>query len=163
MLNEPITQVQFAELVGVTQQAISDLVNRGTLRRGDTAGAWLISYCANLREQAAGRASTGDLDLVQERARLAKEQADKVAMANAVERRELAPVSLMEVILAKLGRQIVGILEALPVTLKRNCPHLAADDIKTIQAEIIKARNYAANIELNLNILDDNDGTEEVD
>ena len=158
-----MTQGQFAELVGVTQQAISDLVNRGTLRRGDTAGAWLISYCANLREQAAGRASTGDLDLVQERARLAKEQADKVAMANAVERRELAPVSLMEVILAKLGRQIIGILEALPVELKRNCPHLTADDIKTIQAEIIKARNYAANIELNLNILDDNDGTEEID
>lgn len=163
MLNEPITQGQFAELVGVTQQAISDLVNRGTLRRGDTAGAWLISYCANLREQAAGRASTGDLDLVQERARLAKEQADKVAMGNAVERRELAPVSLMEVILAKLGRQIIGILEALPVELKRNCPHLTADDIKTIQAEIIKARNYAANIELNLNILDDNDRTEEID
>lgn len=160
-MNEQITQGQFADMVGVTQQAISDQLSRGVLQRGDTAAGWLRAYCRNLREQAAGRASMGDLDLVQERARLAKEQADKVAMANAVERRELAPVSLMEVTLSKLGRQIIGILEALPVNLKMNCPHLTTEDLALITAQIIKARNYAANIELQSDLSDDHDGTEE--
>ena len=153
-------------MVGVTQQAISDLVSRGTLQRGGTAGQWLRAYCSNLREQAAGRASMGDLDLVQERARLAKEQADRVAMANQQERRELAPVGLMEVAIARVGRQIAGILEAIPVQLKRSSANITPDDLRIITAEIIKARNMAAALELNLDDLNGsvgNNGTEEGD
>lgn len=163
LLNEQMTQAQFAELVGISQQAISELLGRGTLRRGDTAGAWLRSYCENLREQAAGRASTGDLDLVQERARLAKEQADKAAMNNQQQRRELAPVALLEVALSNVGRKISGVLEAIPVQLKRSSANITADDLRIITAEIIKARNMAASIELNLDELNGSDATEEGD
>lgn len=149
-MDKVITQTQFAELVGVTQQAISGLVLRGVLQAGDTGGQWLLSYCENLREQAAGRASLGDLDLVQERARLAKEQADRVAMQNMVERKEMAPVNLLEIVLAKVARQVVATLEAIPVQLKRNSTSISADDLKFITSEIIKARNIAAAMEFNL-------------
>lgn len=145
-----MTQTQFAELVGVSQQAISSLVGRGVLNSGDTGAVWLKHYCENLREQAAGRASMGDLDLVQERARLAKEQADRVEMQNQISRREVAPVNLLEVVLAKVARQIVANLEAIPVQLKRNSTTISQEDLNYITSEIIKARNIAANMELNL-------------
>lgn len=142
-----MTQTQFADLIGVSQQAVSELLLRGTLRRGDNADVWLRAYCENLREQAAGRASTG---LVQERARLAKEQADRVAMSNQQARRELAPVNVLEIALAKVGRQIVAVLEAIPVQLKRSSTTITAEDLRIITDEIIKARNLAAGIEINL-------------
>ena len=145
-----MTQTQFAELVGVSQQAISSLVGRGILNSGDIGSVWLKHYCENLREQAAGRASTGDLDLVQERARLAKEQADRVEMQNQISRKEVAPVNLLEVVLAKVARQIVGNLEAIPVQLKRNSTTISQEDLKYITSEIVKARNIAAAMELNL-------------
>lgn len=145
-----MTQTQFAELVGVSQQAISSLVGRGVLNSGDTGAVWLKHYCENLREQAAGRASMGDLDLVQERARLAKEQADRVEMQNQISRKEVAPVNLLEVVLAKVARQIVANLEAIPVQLKRNSTTISQEDLKYITSEIIKARNIAATMELNL-------------
>ncbi len=47
------------------------------------------AYIENIREQAAGRASAGELVLSDERARLAKEQADAKEMENAVMRADL--------------------------------------------------------------------------
>lgn len=157
-----ITQAQFADLVGVSQQAISNLIARGVLTAGDTCGQWLRDYCENLREQAAGRASSGDLDLVQERARLAKEQADKVAMANQVELRELAPVTVLEGVIAKVGRQIAANLEAIPVQLKRSSTSISSEDLQLITQEIIKARNLAASMELNLDELNGPVGDSEI-
>lgn len=148
-----MTQTQFAELVGVSQQAISSLVGRGVLNSGDTGAVWLKHYCENLREQAAGRASMGDLDLVQERARLAKEQADRVEMQNQISRKEVAPVNLIELVLADVARKIISELDAIPVELKRNSKSISSEDLQYISNEIIKARNKAAQIELNLDDL----------
>jgi len=162
-LDFAMTQEKFGELVGISQPAVSELLTRGVLQRHGSAGEWLKAYCGNLREQAAGRASGGDLDLVQERARLAKEQADKVAMANAQTRKELAPISLIELVLANMGRQVAGVLEALPVQLKRSSTNLTNDDIRLLTSEIIKARNIAANIKLNLDDIDGLIGNSESD
>lgn len=106
-----------------------------------------IAYIRSLRESASGREAIGDLDLAAERARLAKEQADKIAMQNEVSRRELAPVTLIEEVLAKVGRQIAGVLESIPVQLKRRSS-LSGDDLDYITAEIVKARNLAAAIKV---------------
>lgn len=153
-IHEVATQQQFAVLVGISQQAVSELVQRGILARGAVLQEWLLSYCGNLREQAAGRASDGELDLVQERARLAKEQADKVAMSNAQMRRELAPVVMLEAVLARTARQIAAVLEAIPTQIKRRL-HLSAAAIDVINGEIAKARNAAASVELKF----DDDGS----
>ncbi|GGX01502.1 hypothetical protein GCM10011282_04290 [Undibacterium macrobrachii] len=153
MLDKVMTQTQFAELVGVSQQAISSLVGRGVLNSGDTGAVWLKHYCENLREQAAGRASMGDLDLVQERARLAKEQADRVEMQNQLARKEVAPVNLIELVLADVARKIISELDAIPVELKRNSKSISSEDLQYISNEIVKARNKAAQIELNLDDL----------
>lgn len=158
-MHSTVTQSQFAELIGVSQQAVSDLINRGVLDRQASAGQWLRAYCSHLREQAAGRASTGDLDLVQERARLAKEQADRVAMENAKERRELAPVSLMESTLSNIAAKTCGILEAIPVNLKRN-HGLPVEAVNYVRDQIITARNQIATMKLELEDDDAEDDTE---
>lgn len=122
-----------------------------------------IVYIRRIREQAAGRATSGDLDLATERARLAREQADRVAMLNARQRRELAPVAVIETVLARVGRQIAGILEALPVQLRRRAANLTTEDIEFLQAEIDKARNVATRIEIDLEELNGPAGDPESD
>ncbi|WP_349609122.1 terminase small subunit [Cupriavidus sp. DF5525] len=109
----------------------------------------LLAYCSHLRETAAGRASEEEgLDLVTERARLAKEQADRIALQNEVTRRELAPVHLIEQVLSQAGARVAGILEAIPGMLKRRLPSLSADDVELITREVAKARNIAAAVTL---------------
>lgn len=147
-LEGKITQAKFGELVGISQPAVSDLMSRGVIEEGQTAGAWLKSYCAHLRETAAGRAGWGDLDLVQERAALAREQRERIAMQNAVTRNELAPVVLIEQVLSKAAAKIAGTFDAIPGMIRRRVAVLTADDIDLIAAEIAKARNTVASMSL---------------
>ncbi len=147
-LGSAVSQGAFADLVGISQPAVSDLIARGTLTRGATVRIWLQEYCSNLREQAAGRASAGDLDLIQERAALARAQRIKVEMVNAQMRKQLAPVAMLESVLAKVGRQVATKLESIPVQIKRRSPNLTAEDIDLIAEEITKARNIAAAVTL---------------
>jgi phage terminase Nu1 subunit (DNA packaging protein) len=147
-LSNTVTQEAFGDLVGISQQTVSELLMRGVLVQGASAGEWLRSYTSHLREMAAGRAASGDLDLAGERARLAKAQADRVEMQNAVTRGELAPVVWMEEILCKAASKIAGIFDAIPGMVRRRVPQLTADDIDLIAGEIAKARNAVAAMSL---------------
>ena len=103
-----------------------------------------VAYITELREQAAGRAAAGDLDLATERAGLARAQREKIEMQNAVTRRELAPVALLEEVLAKAGSRVAGILDAIPGMIKRRVAGLSSNDIELIAVEVARARNIAA-------------------
>jgi phage terminase Nu1 subunit (DNA packaging protein) len=148
LLNEVTTQADFARMVGVSEAAVSGMVGSGVLVRGETAHEWIMSYCDHLREMAAGRASSGGLDLASERARLAAEQADRIAMQNKVTRGELAPVVLIERVLENAASKIAGVLDALPGVVRRRLPQLTADDIDAVRAEVSKVRNTVANMSL---------------
>jgi phage terminase Nu1 subunit (DNA packaging protein) len=147
-LGQEVTQATFGKVVGISQPAVSDLLRRDVLRENAPLGEWLIDYCGHLREQAAGREASGDLKLATERARLAREQADKVAMQNAVTRGELAPVPIIEEVLTKAASRIAGILDAIPGLVRRRVPALSADEIDLVAAEISKARNRVSSMSL---------------
>ena len=85
-----ITQAEFAVIIGVSEAKVSQLVAEGVIQRGQIAHMWLLEYCERLREVAAGRASVeaGGLDLVQERAALARSQREAQEIKNAVARGE---------------------------------------------------------------------------
>ncbi|PXX49385.1 terminase small subunit [Aquitalea magnusonii] len=153
-LARPGTQAEFGALVGISQPAVSDLLARGIIAPGGNLIDWLQAYCAHLREQAAGRAADGGASLVQERARLAKEQADKVAMLNERMRRELAPVWILEIILASMGRQVAGVLEAIPIKIKRQSDDIPTSVLEFITREITTARNLAASVEFDWSVLE---------
>lgn len=143
-LSAQFKQAEFGELVGISQPAVSDLLARGVLTDGESGGVWLKQYCRHLREIAAGRATNGDLDLATERARLAKEQADKVAMQNAISRGELAPVAAMETVLATVGTRVGKILATIPGLVRRRVPGIDSAVIEHITADIAKCQNMAA-------------------
>jgi len=147
-LSEKTTQQGFGDIVGVGQSAVSEMVSRGVLRQDGSLGQWIEDYCAHLREVAAGRVGSGDLDLVTERAWLARAQRERIEMQNAVTRRELAPVVLIEEVLAKAGSKVAGILDAIPGMVKRRLPALTSDAIDLIRSEVAKARNVAAAVSL---------------
>jgi phage terminase Nu1 subunit (DNA packaging protein) len=147
-LSKPMTQASFGSLVGVSQQAIGKLVEKGVIDSAMSGQAMLHAYCSHLRETAAGRQSGGDLDLVAERAMLAREQRVRIAMQNGVTRGELAPVVLIEEVLAKAGSRIGGIFDAIPGAVRRRVPALSSEEIGNIEKEIAKARNIVAAISL---------------
>jgi terminase small subunit / prophage DNA-packing protein len=76
-LNTPPTAASFARLVGVSRQRAAILREQGVVS-GDTLAEWVGSYCANLREQAAGHGGEGQLVLAQERAALAAAQRRRI-------------------------------------------------------------------------------------
>jgi len=147
-MEKQATQRQFADMIGVSESAVSGMVREGVIASGQPVGSWLKDYCARLREQAAGRAATGDLDLAGERARLAKEQADKIAMQNAEKRAELGPVSSIEQVLTKAAGRISGVFDAIPGMVKRRVPNLRSEDIDLIAGEVAKARNIVSEMKL---------------
>lgn len=156
-LTQPMTQAQFGALVGITQPAVSDLASRGVLTQGSAAGVWLLAYTEHLREMAAGRGGEGGIELARERARLAREQADKIGMQNAVTRGELAPAHVLEEVLARAGARAGRVLETIPGEVKRRMPQLSSDDIGAIARIVAKARNVAAGLSLR-DLTEDDDG-----
>lgn len=147
-LDRCMTQAEFGTLIGVSRQAVGDLLSRSVLSDDMTGGQMLHAYCSHLREVAAGRLAAGDLDLATERAGLAKAQKERVEMINAEKRRELLPAILIEEVLAKAGSKVAGILDAIPGMVKRRIPALTSDAIDLIRVEVAKARNLAAAISL---------------
>lgn len=141
-LDSRMTQLGFGGLVGVSQQAVSDLVSRGVLHDGDTARTWLLAYCAHIRAMAAGRDADGELST--ERARVARATAEKLERANAVSRREFAPVGLLEIVLADIARQVATRLDAVVPQIRRRLPDLPAAVLAQIAAELAACRELCA-------------------
>ena len=142
-LDYEATQTALAELVGVTQPTISNLMTDGKIPATGTLGELLRAYCARLRDQAAGRMGdeVGGLDLVQERAALAREQREGQAIKNAVARKEFAPVGLLADVLGMAASAVVDRFDQLEGALRKACPDLPDDAKTTVQSVIAAARN----------------------
>lgn len=147
------TIVEIAKHIGVTPKYVQDLINEGVIDRKDR-GTYDINECRDayikkLREAAAGRANSGDLNLTDERARLAKEQADAKEMENAITRGELVYIEdvakRVEVALSKVKTKML----AIPTKVAPEAA--AADNAKEVQAlierHIIEALNELSGID----------------
>lgn len=92
------TEAQVAEHLDISDRTVRELKGKGVFPAAKRGGMDLdvcrIAYVRHLRERAAGRASDAadddDLDLVKERAGLAKEQRLKLERERARDERELA-------------------------------------------------------------------------
>lgn len=137
------TQAELAAIVGVTQPNICVLISEGKLPLGGTLGEMVQAYCHRLREQAAGRmgAEIGGLDLVQERAALAREMRIGHAGKNAIARGEYATISLLSEVLATVSQSVVERFEQMPGLLKKACPELPGAAREQVMAALASARN----------------------
>jgi len=141
-LDNSITQREFAELIGVSEPAVSGLVKRGVLMPERTAAEWVLAYCEHLREQAAGRS----VELSTERAGLAKEQKLRARIAKLKELGEWAPIENLTLVLSRVTAQIASAFDAIPGALKRAYPELTAEQLNLIRGELGNARNLLVSI-----------------
>ena len=90
------TIVQIAKALDLSTKMVNDLIARGTITK-QPRGQYDLEvatheYVRHIRGVAAGRMRSGELDLAEERARLAKEQADAKEMENALARGDLVHI-----------------------------------------------------------------------
>lgn len=138
-------QTELAAHLDLSERSVRELLGElGVDHRQSTLAEIRVAYIRKLREIAAGRAAEGGLDLAAERARLAREHADKVAMQNAVTRSELAPKRLLSDVLARSLSRIARLLDTIPGELRRRNPALTSEDIDAVRRTIAKVRNVAA-------------------
>lgn len=142
-LKRPITQAVFGELVGVSQQAVSEFVRVAAMGPGVSGHEMLVAYCERLRQMAAGRMgdTEGGLDLVQERAALAREQRLGHEIKNEVARKTYGPITLLAETLAMASQAVVERFEQLPGSLKKACPDLSEAGRDQVMRAIAAARN----------------------
>lgn len=152
-LTLPCTQKEFADLVGVGQPVVSELLTRGVIQAKDPARIWLLAYTAHLREQAAGRGGDGMLALNRAAESATRNGLLQIKLKTA--RGEYAPIDAIQQVLAYVGTRVASKLEPLPARIKMLCPQLTADDIKGVENAITDARNLAVSAALNLLEIDD--------
>jgi len=141
-LSAQATQAMLGGIVGVTQQAISAMVTAGALPPSGTLGEMLLAYCERLREQAAGRlGEEGGLDLVQERAALARSQRISQDLKNDIARGDYAPIGVLSDVLGLASSAVVDRFDQLEGALRKACPTLADDAKATVMQVIASARN----------------------
>lgn len=141
-LDDPITQDDFADLIGVSQQAVSEMFAAGHFPRKGTGRDWLLAYCKRLREKAAGR--DNDSILSQERAGLAKAQRLGQEMKNAIAAKEYAPIGLMAKLLGEAAQSAVEHLDAIPASLRLVCPEMPHSGRVALDKALADARNQMA-------------------
>jgi phage terminase Nu1 subunit (DNA packaging protein) len=93
-----VDAVTFAALLGLSRNRVNALAKAGNLPRTIVAGvirfpipAAVHAYVEYAKANPVGR-RVADPDLAHEKKRLAKEQADKIGLANAITREELVPL-----------------------------------------------------------------------
>lgn len=163
MVDGVMTQEEFGALVGISQQAVSALVVAGVLDVGDSGRDWLLAYCNRLREQAAGRLGTeGGLDLVQERAALARVQRERIELSNAVSRGTFAPIEVLGDVLAKAVAIMVSELEQIDGLIAQTAPDLPDATRQAVLSAVAAARNKIATRATDL-VLADIDPADNID
>lgn len=133
------SQAEFAELVGVSEAKVSQMLAEGIIDRGATLAQWLGAYVSRLREQAAGRDANGVL--AQERAALARAQRVGQEIKNAIAQGEYAPIGLLGDVLAMASASVVDRFDGLPALLRKACPDLPGEARDAISKVIADARN----------------------
>lgn len=142
-LDQVLTDGQFGELVGVEYSVIQEWRTKKRLPTPLVLGPALRAYCYRLREQAALRLghTDGGLDLVQERAALAKAQREGVELKNQVLRGQYAEIALLERVLAASAGAVVERFDHLPAKLRTACPELPQAALDQVVGVIVAARN----------------------
>lgn len=142
MLDTRCDQKTLAQVVGLSEARISQLVKEGVIQRGDTIGEQIVAYCENIREVAGGRApSEGGLDPGQEKAKLDREKRMGQRIKNLKDLGEWAAVSVLMKTLASASSAMASKLEALPNELMKVAPDLPYEAVEALRGCIAKARN----------------------
>lgn len=144
------TQKELAELFGISTRMVRNLINADVIHKEPNGRLdrekCITPYIEHLRKQAAGRISKdGKYDLIAERARLAKAQADKTELELKIKKGELMYVDVVEHGWKCLVHAARSKFLALPTKM---APQLAACQTPAEVQQLLKKEIYAAMTEL---------------
>lgn len=134
------TQADLAYLVGVTQPAISQMMNAGKIPSAGTLGELVLAYVQHLRRQAALRLGDGLLDITQERARLARSQREGYEIKNMALRCEYAPVPVLGRVLGIASEALAIRFDELERAVAAQLPDLPEAAAGVVRQVIASAR-----------------------
>lgn len=133
-----VTAGELGEWLGLTPNRVGVLARQGHLpRRADgryPLKASVTAYAAFARVAAMGRKA--DEDLAAEKLRVARESADKLALANAKARGDLLAAAEVERAWSGVLRDVRAGVLAAPSRIGSRLPHLTAHDVAEITKEL---------------------------
>ncbi|MCD1642468.1 hypothetical protein [Aurantimonas coralicida] len=141
MPDDQVNADTLAAWLGVSKRSIAEFAARGTVKR-TARGRYALResvqlHTAHLREVAAARGGEAAiLDLTQERARLAREQADGHSLKNQIARGEYVDADEVARAWADVLRGVRAAMLAVPSRVRGRNPALTAADVQTIDREI---------------------------
>lgn len=139
-LGQPCTQQELADLVGVTQGAISRHITAGHIPRDGTALEQIRAYVAHLTAEAERQTGDGILSLPAERAALARAQRKAWDMKNKAMEAEYAPTALLQQVLATASADMAANIDQLDEQIRQAVPDLPEPAWAVIQHICGKAR-----------------------
>jgi DNA-binding XRE family transcriptional regulator len=95
-LDRPMTQTDFAVLVGVSKQAVGGQIRKGALLKNQTAREWLLAYCDHLRKVSAGRSGGDQTSLTEARIEESQEKVKTLRQKRLTEAGDLIILDDME-------------------------------------------------------------------
>ena len=135
-----VSATVLASLFGISTRAVTDLAKRGIVVRAGTGYALEASvrgYCEHLRKLATGRGEASvATTAAQERAKLARVQADKIELQNDAARGSLLDAAAVQAEWSDTLRQVRAGMLAVPSRSAARLPHLTAHDVSEIDQEV---------------------------
>lgn len=148
-----VRAVVLADAFGISERAVRMLAEKGVISRTSASlyplRESIRAYTHHLRETAARRDGTGaGSALTLQRERVAREQADALAMKNAAARGELISAAEVERMWATICRAVRTRMLATPARAHQRLPHLTAHDLRTFDDEIRRGLTELSDDEL---------------
>lgn len=144
-----MTEAEIAAFLGIATSQVRTKTRDGILLK-DGRGRWnvrdsLQGYLSQLRDGAIRGGGQVPDDLKAEKLRLARQQADKLELANAAARGELVRSADVEREWANVLRDVRSTMLAVPSRVGSKLAHLTAHDVAEIDSEIKAALEGLAN------------------
>ena len=148
---ETVSATELGAMLDMSARRVRELAEAGVIRRHGR-GRFIAEeasahYLRHLRETAAGRgaaAGEGGLDLVAERARLAKAQADRQELELDVRRGKLVDGAEVRLLFGGMVTAARNRLLGVPSKAKARIPHLTVRDVEALEDLIAEALNGLA-------------------
>lgn len=145
MSDAPVSDAVLADWIGVSARHVRELAERELVvkvgRNRFDLKASVARYAGNLRATAAGRSAEGDIDLVTERALLARQQRIGQEMKNEVTRGSLVSIDMVLGATAAQARRVRNKLLSIPSKVASRAAALrSAEPIRALfEDEVIQA------------------------
>lgn len=149
-MSRSCTQKEIADATDLSVRQVQRLIADGLFDQHLTVAENVIRYIRQLRKSSSVSSPDepetelipGTLDY--EKLRLTKAQADNMEIKNQISRGEVAPIELIEKVITSSSAEASGILDSLPLMVKRKHPELSSQIIESIKRQVVKAQNAIA-------------------